>query len=79
MGGGVLETLGDFWQVFVEWMNEWMNEWMTKLENACWALENPLDLSQGAREMAQQLRAPTGLPEVPSSIPSNYMVAHNHL
>jgi hypothetical protein len=28
---------------------------------------------------AQWLRAPTALPEVLSSIPSNHMVAHNHL
>jgi hypothetical protein len=33
----------------------------------------------GAGEMAQQLRAPTALPEVPSSIASNHMVTHNHL
>jgi hypothetical protein len=33
----------------------------------------------GAREMAQQLRGLTALPEVLSSIPSNHMVAHNHL
>jgi hypothetical protein len=33
--------------------------------------------SLGAGEMAQQLRAPAALPEVPSSIPSNHMVAHN--
>jgi len=32
-----------------------------------------------AGEMAQWLRAPTALPEVLSSIPSNHMVAHNHL
>jgi len=32
-----------------------------------------------AGEMAQLLRALTALPEVPSSIPSNHMVAHNHL
>jgi hypothetical protein len=29
--------------------------------------------------MAQRLRAPTALPEVLSSIPSNHMVAQNHL
>jgi hypothetical protein len=29
--------------------------------------------------MAQQLRALTVLPEVLSSIPSNLMVAHNHM
>jgi hypothetical protein len=29
--------------------------------------------------MAQGLRALTALPEVLSSIPSNHMVAHNHL
>jgi hypothetical protein len=33
----------------------------------------------GAGEMAQWLRAQTALPEVLSSIPSNHMVAHNHL
>jgi hypothetical protein len=33
----------------------------------------------GAGEMAQWLRALTALPEVLSSIPSNHMVAHNHL
>jgi hypothetical protein len=37
-------------------------------------IPNPL-----AREMAQQLRPLTALPEVLSSIPSNHMVAHNHL
>jgi hypothetical protein len=29
--------------------------------------------------MAQWLRAITALPEVLSSVPSNYIVAHNHL
>jgi hypothetical protein len=33
----------------------------------------------GAGGMAQQLRALTALTELLSSIPSNYMVAHNHL
>jgi hypothetical protein len=33
----------------------------------------------GAGEMAQRLRALTALLKVLSSIPSNYMVAHNHL
>jgi len=33
----------------------------------------------GDEEMAQWLRALTALPEVLSSIPSNHMVAHNHL
>ena len=32
-----------------------------------------------AREMAQQLRALIALPKVLSSIPSNHMVAYNHL
>jgi hypothetical protein len=32
----------------------------------------------GAGEMAQRLRAPTVLPKVRSSNPSNHMVAHNH-
>jgi hypothetical protein len=35
-------------------------------------------LDIGAGEMAQWLRAPTALPKVPSSNPSNHMVAHNH-
>jgi hypothetical protein len=34
---------------------------------------------RGAGEMAQRLRAPTALPKVLSSNPSNHMVAHNHL
>jgi hypothetical protein len=33
----------------------------------------------GAEEIAQRLRALTALPEVMNSIPSNHMVAHNHL
>jgi hypothetical protein len=33
----------------------------------------------GAAEMVQWLRALTALPEVLSSIPSNHMMAHNHL
>jgi hypothetical protein len=32
-----------------------------------------------AGEMTQWVRALTALPEVLSSIPSNHMVAHNHL
>jgi hypothetical protein len=32
-----------------------------------------------AGEMTQWLRALTALPEVLNSIPSNHMVAHNHL
>jgi hypothetical protein len=35
--------------------------------------------TQGAGEMAQWFRALTALTEVLSSIPSNHMVAHNHL
>jgi hypothetical protein len=35
--------------------------------------------TNGAGEMAQWLRVPTALPKVPSSNPSNHMVAHNHL
>ena len=34
--------------------------------------------ASGAGEMAQWLRAPTALPKVLSSNPSNHMVAHNH-
>ncbi|CAO2582063.1 hypothetical protein LEMLEM_LOCUS2165 [Lemmus lemmus] len=35
--------------------------------------------TQGAGEVAQWLRALPALPKVLSSIPSNHMVAHNHL
>ena len=45
------------------------HEWYVLINN--WIL--------GAGEMAQWLRAPTALPKVPSSNPSNHMVAHNHL
>ena len=38
-----------------------------------------IKVEMGAGEMAQQLRALAVLPEVLSSIPSNHMVAHNHL
>jgi hypothetical protein len=39
-----------------------------------------LRMAQSVGEkMAQWLRAPTALPEVLSSIPSNHMVTHNHL
>jgi hypothetical protein len=37
------------------------------------------ELEPRAGEMAQRLRALTALPEVLSLIPSNHMVAHNHL
>jgi hypothetical protein len=33
----------------------------------------------GAGKMAQWLRALTALPEILSLVPSNHMVAHNHL
>jgi hypothetical protein len=33
---------------------------------------------QRAGKMAQWLRAPTALPKILSSNPSNHMVAHNH-
>jgi hypothetical protein len=33
----------------------------------------------GAGQMAQQVRALSALPKVPSSIPNNHMMAHNHL
>jgi hypothetical protein len=37
------------------------------------------NLKVGAGEMAQRLKGLTVLPEVLSSVPSNHMVAHNHL
>jgi hypothetical protein len=42
-------------------------------------ITNNLKVAFRAGEMAQWLRALTDLPEVLSSIPSNNMVAHNHL
>jgi hypothetical protein len=47
----------------------------------CRLEQNPISRNAfwGAGEMAQRLRALTALPKVPSSIPSNHMVAHNHL
>jgi hypothetical protein len=39
---------------------------------------NLLKSPQGASEMAQRVRAPTALPKVMSSNPTNHMVAHNH-
>jgi hypothetical protein len=48
-----------------------------------WPLEqlmcfSKLEVTSGAGEMTQWLRAPTDLPKVLSSNPSNHMVAHNH-
>jgi hypothetical protein len=54
-------------------------ELFIKLENDL-AFSFLFKVSQlGAGEMAQWFRALTALPEVLSSIPSNHMVAHNHL
>jgi hypothetical protein len=41
-------------------------------------LNKNLKIENGAREMAQWLRALIALPEALRSIPSNHMVAHNH-
>jgi hypothetical protein len=41
-------------------------------------MERPVS-KQLAGEMAQRLKALTALPEVLISIPSNHIVAHNHL
>jgi hypothetical protein len=41
--------------------------------------KNLIKKSMRAGEMAEWLRAPTALPKVLSSNPSNHMVAHNHL
>ena len=41
--------------------------------------ESPVQLGQWAGEMAQRLRALPALPKVLSSIPSNHMMAYNHL
>jgi len=41
--------------------------------------ESLKEVQERAGELAQRLRALTALPGVLSSIPSNHMVAHNHL
>ena len=41
--------------------------------------ETGIIIITGVGEMAQWLRAWTALPKVLSSVPSNHMVAHNHL
>jgi hypothetical protein len=46
------------------------------VENSSWQTKNT---ECRAELMAQQLMALTSLPEILSSIPSNHMVAHNHL
>ncbi len=54
--------------------------WMT--ENNLLDIKDKLKVKgacRGAGEMAQRLRALPALPKVLSSIPSNDMVAHNHL
>jgi hypothetical protein len=38
-----------------------------------------LEVASRAGELAQWVKAPTALPKVLSSNPSNHMVAHNHL
>jgi stage V sporulation protein SpoVS len=41
--------------------------------------DKPIEIQTiGAGEMAQRVRALTAPPKVPSSNPSNHMVAHNH-
>ena len=45
----------------------------------CCFVDESLEVELWAGEMAQWLRVLTALPEVLSSIPSNHMVANNHL
>jgi hypothetical protein len=44
-----------------------------------YSVNNVLKAKIQAGETVQRLRALTALPKVLSSIPSNYMVAYNHL
>ncbi|CAO2611234.1 Microfibrillar-associated protein 1 [Lemmus lemmus] len=48
-------------------------------EYEAWRVREHKRIKRGAGEMAQWLRALPALPKVLSSIPGNYMVAHNHL
>jgi hypothetical protein len=52
---------------------------MYKAQNLNLIPEMHIKVEGWAGEMAQWVRAPTALPKVPSSNPSNHMVAHNHL
>ena len=52
---------------------------ITDLENENKYEETVYESIFWAGEMTQQVRALTALPKVVSSIPSNHMVAHNHL
>jgi hypothetical protein len=52
-----------------------LNEYKNSMIGFCWLRTHTL----GAGDMALWLSAPTAAPEVLSSIPSNYMVAHNCL
>jgi len=53
--------------------------YLNKTKEKCFNKNVNRKEKKGAGEMAQWLRALTALPEVLSSIPSNHMVAHNHL
>jgi hypothetical protein len=59
-----------------------INKIKTELHNPCkitiLSQTRELRVQRGAGEIAQRLRAPTALLKVPSSNPSNHMVAHNH-
>ena len=52
---------------------------ITLYANLEFNFKNWKELLFWAGEMAQKLRALSALSEVLSSVPSNYMVAHNHL
>jgi hypothetical protein len=56
-----------------------LSSYFDTLVNFRGARKHSQDLRKRAREMAQKLRALTALPEVLSSIPSNYIVIHNDL
>jgi hypothetical protein len=58
-----------------------LNTWLIKFN--CYYFKSPetltLRITLVAEEITQRLRASTAFPEVLSSIPSNHMVAQNHL
>jgi hypothetical protein len=61
-------------------MAQWVRELPCKLRDLSLNPQHPCKkLGVGTGEMAQRLRALTALPEVLSSVPSNHMVAQNHL
>jgi hypothetical protein len=66
-------------KVFIINISLWSSPSSVGLDFSKPTLFRALKCFNWAGEMAQRLRAPTALPEVLTSVPSNHTVAHNHL